>query len=112
MLAKENRLFKDSDFKNVFKEGLYHRNSFFVLKYLKTDNPISKFGIIVSSRVSKKAVVRNKLKRQIREILREFLIQIRGGYNIIIIAQSRALDLDFDSLRYQLVFLFKKSHLL
>jgi ribonuclease P protein component len=58
------------------------------LRYLPsstTENPpATRFGISVSQKVSKKAVVRNLLKRQVKAALRQFLPQIANGWSVVI----------------------------
>jgi len=69
MLGKTNRLAKDRDIKKVFARGRGFFNPFFNLKYLPAGGAV-RFTVVVSTKVSKKAVKRNRLKRIIREILR------------------------------------------
>lgn len=70
MLLKENRLRKKRDFDLVFKKGKVFKEDFLVLKIAKNNLNKSRFGFIVSQKVSKKAVLRNKIKRKLREIIR------------------------------------------
>jgi ribonuclease P protein component len=46
--------------------------------------PATRFGISVSQKVSKKAVVRNLLKRQVKAAVRQLLPQIHSGWSIVI----------------------------
>lgn len=66
MLPKKNRLQKNKDFERVFKKGRFFKEDFLVLKVLFNNLKNSRFGFIVSSKVSKKAVLRNKIKRWLR----------------------------------------------
>ena len=70
MLFKNSHLKKKKDFERVFKKGKSVNNDFLVLKFLPSGLANSRFGIIVSQKVSKKAVVRNKIRRRIRETIR------------------------------------------
>ena len=58
------------------------------LRYLpevSTENlPATRFGISVSQKVSKKAVIRNLLKRQVKAALRQLLPQITSGWSVVI----------------------------
>ena len=70
MLKKQNRLSKRSDFLKLKKEGAVKQSPFFGFVYLKNeeiDKP--RFGFIISKRISKKAVDRNKIKRVLCEII-------------------------------------------
>lgn len=50
----------------------------------------TKLGISVSTKVSKRAVIRNRIKRQIRAAFRSLLPQIAPGWRLIIVVQPRA----------------------
>ena len=56
-------------------------------------------GLAVSRRVSRHAVVRNRLKRQLREIFRRAGDDIPGGLDIVVIPQAPALEMDFHALK-------------
>jgi len=87
MLAKENRLVKTKDFEDVFKRGKFFAEDFINLKVANNNLDISRFGFIVGLKVSKKAVRRNRVKRQIREIIRLRLDKIKKGFDVIIMAK-------------------------
>jgi ribonuclease P protein component len=67
MLAKRHRLPIQSFFK---KKGRSVKSGHFLLKIFDAERPFSRFGIVISSKVSKKAVERNRIKRQIFNFLR------------------------------------------
>lgn len=71
MLNKKNRLAKDREIKRVFARGRVFLNSAAALKFLRLPGETeSRFAIVVSTKVSKKAARRNRLKRLVREELR------------------------------------------
>jgi len=86
MLKKENRLNKDKEFDIVFKKGKSVYNSILGVKALKNNLKHSRIGIVVSTKVSKKAVSRNKIKRNIREVFKQELDNIEEGYDILFLA--------------------------
>ena len=71
MLPKIHRLTKKKDFDLVYKKGESVKNSFLVCRMLKnhsTDPNIikeSRFGFVVSKKVSIKATIRNKVRRRL-----------------------------------------------
>ncbi len=69
MLQRINRLTKKKDFDNVFKNGFGAYNKAIGIKAVNNNIGVNRFGIIVSAKVSKLAVTRNKIKRQIRKII-------------------------------------------
>lgn len=70
MLPKKNRLQKKKDFERIFAQGKGFRQDLLFLKAVKNDLGILRFGIVVSKKISKSAVKRNKIKRRLREIIR------------------------------------------
>ncbi len=86
MLKKENRLKKQKDFERVFKQGKYCKQDLIFLRVEKNDVKVSRFGFIVSKKVSKKAVVRNKVKRRMREVIKKRLLCIEKGIDVVLSA--------------------------
>ena len=84
MLPKENRLKKKKDFEEVFEKGKGYKEDFVYLKIRKNKLKLSRFGFIVSKKFSKKAVVRNKIKRKLRESIRTKLPRIKKGIDGVI----------------------------
>ena len=85
MLPQNNRLKKKKDFERVFKKGKGVKEDFLTLKTAKNDLDDSRFGFVVSQKVSKKATVRNKIKRVLRKIMEENLPLIKKGNDVLII---------------------------
>ncbi len=112
MLSKQFRLTKEKDFENAFKKGASFFTKILGIKYIKNNLDDSRFGIIVGKKISKKATARNKIKRQIREILRLHVSQIKNGYDIIIITRDSILDSDYDKIEKNIEYAFEKSGLL
>lgn len=68
---KTSRLLKPSEFQVVYKSGEWVTNRELVINFTRQDSPISRLGITVSKKVSKRAVDRNRIKRHIREWFRK-----------------------------------------
>lgn len=100
MVAKANRLKARSDFQAVFQAGIRHKSSHLTLRALRMQQSMlatptaeitpAKLGISVSTKVSKRAVIRNRIKRQIRAAFRSLLPQVAPGWRIVIVVQPRA----------------------
>jgi ribonuclease P protein component len=69
MFAKKNRLSKSKDVQAVFAGGRVFFNPYFSLK-AKKNGLMPRFTVVVSTKVSKKAVHRNRIKRVVREFLK------------------------------------------
>jgi ribonuclease P protein component len=90
-LPKPYRLRRRQDFQKVYQHGKRHQQAHLTLRSLRqlpdstTENlPATRFGISVSQKVSKKAVVRNLLKRQVKAALRQLLPQVVRGWSVVI----------------------------
>lgn len=99
MLKKENRLRHTKDIENVWKNGKTIAGKLVFLKIIKNKKNISRFGFIVSSKISKKAVIRNKIKRQLREIIRHNLDKIKTGIDVTIIAKQEIINKEYQEIK-------------
>ncbi len=109
MLSKENRIKKKKDFERIFKEGRGFKEDFLFLKIAKNNLKISRFGFIVGKNFSKKAVLRNKIKRILRELVRIKLDKIKKGIDGILIAQPGFTEKDFQETEEIINQIFKKA---
>ncbi|MDI3496135.1 MAG: ribonuclease protein component [Patescibacteria group bacterium] len=92
MLRKENRIRLKKEFDQVFKGGSSFYNKKFGVKILKTESNISRLGIIVNKKVSKKAVERNRIKRIIRDFFKNEIENLKLGRDIVIIVFPEELN--------------------
>jgi ribonuclease P protein component len=63
-----------------------------LIKFVKNDLAFSRFGFIVSNKVSKKATKRNLVKRRINEIIRLNFKKIKIGFDIVIIVSPKIIN--------------------
>ena len=98
MLPKDNRLSRKKDFERIAKNSRIARGQFLVLKFVPNGMDVSRFGFIVSKKVSNKAVVRNKVKRRLREAVKDILPSIKKGYDIAIFAQKAIIEKNFEEI--------------
>ncbi len=110
MLRKKNRLLKEKEFQNVFQKGRG-----FYMKELGAkcapNNSVTRFGFSLSLKVSKKAVERNRIKRQLREIVREAMPKMREGYDCVLVAMPEIKNLTFGEKKDRVLAIFKKLKL-
>lgn len=109
MLPKENRLKKGKDFESVFREGKGFKENFLFLKILENNLNKTRFGFIVSQKVSKKAALRNKTKRKLREAVREKLKEVKKGIDGILVASPGLEKKDFWEIKESIDNIFKKA---
>jgi len=107
MLKKENRLTKKKDFERAYKEGRGIKKDSLFLKIIENDQPFTRIGIVISKKVSKKAVIRNKIKRRIREIVRK--MNLIPGFDIVIVTFPQIKEKDFKQIEEEINQLFIKA---
>ena len=76
--------------------------------YRKAKVPHNVLGITVTKKLGK-AVVRNRVKRLIRESYRLKEDLIASGYYIVFVARGKAVDASFEKISHDMSFLLKKS---
>jgi len=111
MLPSLFRLKKKKDFERVLNLGQATGGDFFILKQAPNNLSFTRFGLIISAKVSPKATDRNKLKRQINEIIRLNLEKIKTGFDAVIIFKRLAKDKEYSKLEQELATLFIKNKL-
>lgn len=87
MLPRENRLNQKKDFQRVFQKGKGLRENLLTFKWAPNNLKVSRFGFIVSKKISKKAIVRNQIKRRLREKVRIELPRLKKGIDGVIIVR-------------------------
>lgn len=84
-MLPQNRRIKKEDIEQIIKKGRAYHTPLFYIKYLPNKEEKTAFAIIISSKVVKKAVLRNKIRRQIKSFLLNHLNKIKDGFNIVFI---------------------------
>jgi ribonuclease P protein component len=95
MLPKTNRLKRRKDIERVFKMGERFKENFLSLKVIKNNLESSRFAFVVSRRISKKATLRNKVKRKLSELVRFKMKKVKKGIDLILIAAPGLEEKDF-----------------
>jgi ribonuclease P protein component len=98
MLKKSNRIGRNKEFDRAFKLGQSFYDKILGIKTVDNGLKLSRLGILVSTKVSKKAVVRNLIKRQIRAIIREKLLNIKEGKDLVIIVFPQIIGKKFEEI--------------
>lgn len=112
MIARSFRLKKKKDFNQVMKTGRAQTSACLVLKYGLNQKEQARVGFVCSKNISKKAVVRNRIKRQMREATKDSLPKLRPGYDLIFLARMNIIDQDFWTIKRELEALLNKAGLL
>ncbi len=93
MLPRVNRLTGKSNFDKVLKGGeILHTPSLGLVVFREGGDMPSRVGFIISNKISKKAVVRNRVRRILREAVRENLLLLPKGVIFIFLAKRGIID--------------------
>lgn len=112
-LPKLHRIRKEKEFKNVFLKGKIFHGNFLNLKIINNNLNISRFGFVVGVKISKKAVLRNKIKRRLKECARLNLAELKRGFDVIIVVIKKdAIGQKFNIICGEIITLFKKSKII
>lgn len=106
-MQKQFRLKRRSAFSYVYKKGEKSSARHLLLLYVKSRSGM-KIGISVSKKVGG-AVVRNRVKRLIREGVNQILPQIQHGHTYVIVARESASTADFYAITEDVKTIFEKA---
>lgn len=112
MLPRERRLTSNHEFKRVRRSGRKVATPFFDLYYLQVGEAPSRFGFVVSTKLDKRAVKRNRIKRIFREEVRLLLSGVKAGFDLIFWVKRQSLEAETEQVRTTLRSALKKSGLL
>ena len=109
--GRSSRLRRSSEFKLVRESGKSWTGTYLVLKALNRGAGLARLGVITSRRLGN-AVVRNRVRRRMREIFRLNQHQIREGYWIVTIARASSAFAAYQELERDWLRLAKRASIL
>ena len=90
---------RNSEFGRVYARGKSYVNPALVLYVLKTRGRNTRVGLTATKKIGH-AVQRNRLRRQLREIYRLHETSFARGYDLVVVARSRAIGADYAALEH------------
>ena len=82
------------EFRRIYRKGRSAVSPYFVVYCLKNRAGASRLGVTVSKKLGH-AVVRNRVRRRLREIYRLNSHQLKTGWDIVIVARSRCIGAEY-----------------
>ena len=110
MLPNINRLTKKKDFEVVFKLGKSIKDGFLLCKVMQNNLPQSRFGFVVSKKISNKAVMRNKVKRRLRKAVENHFKEYQTPLDVVIISLSGIEKKEFLEIEEKVAKFLNKIH--
>ena len=89
------RLRRQAEFRAVRARGRRAADNLLIINAAPSGQPVTRFGLSVGKRVGN-AVVRNRLKRRLREVL--VALNVEGGWDIVVVARVGAANAEFRQL--------------
>jgi ribonuclease P protein component len=128
-LPKQHRLKRRQDFSLVYQRGTRFKSEHFLLRRLRRSplslsaaqppaaNPAvpplsTRVGISISTKVDKRAVVRNRLRRRIQALFRQHLATLSPGWDLLIVVHPEAAQSDRIQFLQELEQLLQKAEVL
>ncbi len=102
---------KNYEFRRLYQKGASAASPRIVVYCRRGRGDRCRLGLTVGNKIGK-AVVRNKIRRRLREIYRLEEGRIRRGYDLVIVARSKAKDAGFHELHADFLRLAGKLGLL
>lgn len=104
-MKKSQIIKKNEDFSAILSTGKRIKNEYYSIYYKESKNNL--YGISIPTKTGK-AVVRNKIKRQIKNIIDNNKKYIQNTYDYVIIVKKSILELKFNQREEKLIYLMKK----
>ncbi len=112
MLSRKNRLSKQADFDAVFQKGKSQGNRNLAIFFGDNRQKDYRFAVVVSAKVAKGAVSRNRFRRRAYQIFGKGLGLMKGEpKDVILVAKAPALELSFEGLEKNISSILKKGGL-
>jgi ribonuclease P protein component len=108
-MGEKERLRKKSQFAAVYERGRTWANDFVVLKTLPNGLEWNRYGFVTGKRLGK-AVVRNRVKRLLREVVRA--TPAKTGWDVVFIARNQAATANYHELGASVAVLLRRARIL
>ncbi len=108
MLKKINRLPKTADLRG----GREFSSIFFRLKTSKNSEEFSRFGFVISKKIDKRAVIRNKIKRKMSFCIEKNIDKITRGVDMLFLTKKEIVGKTINEICFDIEEALKKEKLL
>ncbi|MCX8128987.1 MAG: ribonuclease P protein component [Clostridia bacterium] len=98
---------KNYEFLRIYKKGKFYVGKFIILYVLANNFSMNRLGITASKKVGK-SVIRNRLRRLIKENYRMYESTIKEGYDYVFVARNTDVIPVFSDIKREMKFLLKK----
>lgn len=113
MLSVNHRFHGHGSLRYVYKNGQAIRSHLITIKYVSNSHrKHSRFAVVVSKKVHKSAVGRNRIRRRLYEIIRQEIPKLRAPHDVaMLVFSSEILAMPADDLKETVIQLFTQADL-
>lgn len=108
MLHKELRICRGKEYSGIYKQGRRIAGQFMIIFLKENQLKRNRFGIVTSKKIGN-AVIRNRAKRQIREVIRKNLNDLPNYYDIVVVARFNIKATGFELIEKDFLRLIRKA---
>lgn len=101
---------QNHEFRRLYSKGRNAASPYFAVYCRRTGRPYSRLGLTTGVKLGN-AVKRNRVRRRMRELYRTNESKLRPGYDIVIVARTRAIFARYSDLESSFLRLMKKLEL-
>lgn len=109
-MAKVEIIKRNEEFQRVFEKGHSIYGRYLVVYFLHTALDYNRFGFCVGKKTGN-AVVRNRIKRLMREAIRTTEISSSGGWDILLVARKSTYQTSLDNIISEIRHILDKANL-
>lgn len=96
-MKRKTTLKENYEFRRIYKKGTSGVSSFLVVYVRENRSGQNRLGITVSAKLGH-AVTRNRIRRRFREIFRLAQPEMKQGFDVVLVARSRAVAASYQEL--------------
>ena len=101
---------QNHEFRRLYSKGRNAASPYFAVYCRRTGRPYSRLGLTTGVKLGN-AVKRNRVRRRMRELYRTNESKLRPGYDIVMVARTRAIFARYSDLESSFLRLMKKLEL-
>jgi len=110
-MAALEKLKKNYEFKRVYTEGRYYAEKYIVMYLLKNNSDVNRVGFSVSKKVGK-SVVRNRLRRYMKEVYRHISGSVKQGFDIVFTGRVGSAEADYKAIKKNMLSAMERAKLI
>lgn len=110
MITRANRFHGHNSLRPIYQKGRPIYSANIKLLYAPAQRPKYRAAVVVSKKVHKSAVVRNRIRRRIYEAVRLFMATTEAQYDLVFVVQTaQVADMSVVDIQNELQSLLKKA---